>query len=73
MKTGYKTTRAPYEDIHFGDTVERYPGATHERIVWRSFRVMMKPLLPRFLVLNGEARPYPMLKVEKIVYKKVKR
>jgi len=73
MRTGYKTSKAPYEDIHFGDMVERYPGATYERIVWRPFRVMMKPLLPRFMVKNGEAKPYPMLKVDKIIHKKIKR
>ncbi len=73
MKTGYKTSKAPYEDIHFGDIVERYPGATYERVVWRPFKVMLKPLLPKFLVLNGEGEPYPMLKVDKIIHKKVKR
>lgn len=71
MRTGYKTSKAPYEDIHFGDMVERYPGATYERIVWRPFRVMMKPLLPKFL--RNESKPYPMLKVDKIIHKKVKR
>lgn len=61
MKTGYKTSRAPYRDIHFGDIVERYEGSGPEKVVWRPFRVMLKPQM------NSA---YPILKVDKVVYSK---
>jgi hypothetical protein len=61
MKTGYRTSKAPYEDIHFGDFVERYEGSGYEKVVWRPFKVMLKP--------EKGQRAYPMLKVDKIVSK----
>jgi hypothetical protein len=64
MKTGYKTSKAPYEDIHFGDIVEYYEGSGFTKIVWRPFRVMMKPEM---------AKPYPILKIDRIIYRKAKR
>jgi hypothetical protein len=61
MKTGYKTSKAPYEDIHFGDFIERYKGAGLEKVVWRPFGVKLKP--------GKSQRAYPILKVERIVFK----
>jgi len=67
MKTGYKTSKAPYEDIHFGDMVQRYAGEPMARVVWRPFGVKLKELKYK----GGFA--YPITKVDKIIYRKVKR
>lgn len=66
MKTGYKTSKAPYEDIHYGDIVERYKLSGLDRVVWRPFGVYLKPFY-------GDRKPYKILKVDKIINKKVKR
>ena len=60
MKTGYKTSKAPYVDIHYGDIVEYYKGGGFFKIVWR-FGVKMKP---------RKGRAFPMLKIERVVYGK---
>lgn len=64
MKTGYKTSKSPYVDIHFGDIVEYYNGGGFYKIVWRPFRVMMKP---------ARGRAFPMLKIERVVYSKARK
>lgn len=68
MKTGYKTSKSPYEDIHFGDIVERYPGSGEDIIVWRLFGVYLKPIVPKFM--RKESPVYRMLKVDRIINKK---
>lgn len=60
MKTVYKTSKAPYIDIHFGDVVERYEGDGHLKIVWW-FGVKM---------WDGKTMPFPMLKVDKVILSK---
>ena len=61
MKTGYKTSQAPYVDIHFGDIVEYYKGGGFYKIVLRPFGVAMKPY---------KGRAFPILKITRIVYGK---
>jgi len=61
MKTGYQTSKAPYEDIHFGDFIERYEGSGLEKVVWRPFGVKLKP--------GKHEKAYPIFGVGKIVYK----
>lgn len=62
MKTGYKTSKAPYEDIHYGDIVERYKGSGLAMVVWRP----LHPFTPMLKPMTGDRKPYPILKVDRI-------